>query len=201
MKLLSSPTSPYARKIRILLQELGQEAEIIDVNTKEDPQHLLDANPLAKIPALQTEDGLTLYDSPVIAAYLLSQHDDAAAYLPTDGAAHWLAQTHLARLDGILDACFLRTQENMKPENKQDPFWLGRWSNAINRALDIEETERTPAADALPLTLTDITLVAALGYLDLRHDDLNWRATRPKLSAWFATHASRPSIASTAPNA
>ena len=196
MKLLFSPTSPYARKVRICAQELGIALEevVVGANPSQAADRVLAAaNPLAKIPTLVLADGRAIYDSRVIVDYLDSLTDRALA--PRSGDARWAALVEQAAADGILDAALLSRYElAMRPEALRWPEWLAGQSGKIERALDLLETSvRDPANPGLG----DICVACALGYLDLRHDDMAWREGRPKLTALAARLEQRPSFVAT----
>ncbi|WP_340645418.1 glutathione S-transferase N-terminal domain-containing protein [Phenylobacterium sp.] len=198
MKLLFSPTSPYARKVRICAQELGiaLEAVMVGANPSQaaDPV-LAAANPLAKIPTLVLKDGRAIYDSRVIVDYLDNLTDRAMA--PRSGDARWAVLVEQAACDGILDAALLSRYElAMRPEGLRWSEWLAGQSAKIERALDLLETS---ARDAANPGLGDICVACALGYLDLRFPDNGWRATHPQLAVFFAAISERPSLKSTVP--
>lgn len=197
MKLLSSPTSPYARKARVLIIELGLEStiEIENVVPMENPADLHASNPLGKVPALILADGTALYDSPVICEYIDAQHGNK--FLSTSGDARWDCLCRQALNDGVIDASFNRTMERLKPAEQQSELWLGRWQAAIARSLN--EMEKDIAGKGDRFDLGDVTAAAALGYLDLRHSDLNWRDGHDDLAAWFEGVSKRPSLAATVP--
>ena len=197
MKLFFSPTSPYARKCLALAIEKGVERDIVllTVSPMANPADLLSANPLAKVPALVLPDGRCIIDSRVIC-----QHIDSLSatplLIPADPAARIDCLTREAQADGINDAAFLLTMERKRPAEQQSPEWIERWIAAIRRSVAYFET-RVPTREQPDLG--DLALACALGYLDLRHGVLDWRATAPRLAAWFASVSTRPSLARTAP--
>jgi len=197
MKLFSSPTSPYARKVRILIEELGliPAVKVSPSVPMENPQDLHKSNPLGKVPALVLEDGTALYDSVVICEYFDAQNGNK--FLPANGNERWDCLRRHALGDGVMDASFLRTMERLKPENEQSSLWLERWTSAILRGVDAISTDRKTAGDRFDLG--DITAACALGYLDLRHGDLEWRKGRTELAAWFETVSQRRSLQMTVP--
>lgn len=198
MKLFSSPTSPFVRKVAILIREKGALSSIVEarVSALEDPAELHAANPLGKVPALALDDGSTLFDSPVICEYL-----DATlpgpSLLPAGGRARWQALRLQAIGDGIADAAVSLTFEKNRPESERSANWMGRWRRAIQRALDLLEAEAASLAGAP--TLGTIAVGCALAYLDFRHADLAWQDGRPKLAAAYRALAERPSFRDTAP--
>lgn len=197
MKLFSSPTSPYARKARILIIELGLESSVDIVNTvpMENPTDLQASNPIGKVPSLELADSSSLYDSPVICEYLDAQNGNR--FLPANGSARWECLRRQALADGVTDASFNRTMERLKPAEQQSSMWLERWENAIARG--VEEMQKDISGQGDRFDLGDVTAAAALGYLDLRHGDLEWRSSHDELAEWFGTISERPSVQTTVP--
>lgn len=202
MRLFHSPTSPYVRKVMVVLHETGQLADVVIVpaaGTPVDATHMpLAQNPLGKIPALERPDGPALYDSRVICRFL-SQRAGAKLY-PT-GAREWDALTLEATADGILDAAILMVYEwRVRPEERRMPEWVeGQWAK-ISRALDTLETRWMSHLNG-PLDIAQIAVACALGYLDFRHADRTWRDGRPALAGWYTAFSARPSMIATQPPA
>ncbi len=196
MKLLHSPTSPYARKVRIcaILRGIADRITLVSMNPNESPSDLLTANPLSKVPTLLTDDGVALFDSPVICEYLDSV-GDALPMFPEHGAARWRALKQQALADGILDACVPRRGELAKPREEGRDALIARWRAAVERALDALEAEPPHKS----MDIGSITVACALGYLDFRFPQEPWRPTRPRLAAWFEAFSQDPAVASTAP--
>ena len=201
MKLWYGDASPYARKVRIVLRELG----LIDQTTEQavattplaPDQGLAQVNPLVRIPTLETDDGEILYDSRVICEYLDSL-GGAPRLTPTAGTARWRDLRDAALAEGILDtAVGLRYETALKEEQYQDPGWIAARRQRIVQALDDMEGN-APDPDAAP-SQSNITWAAALGYLDLRFPDMSWRDGRPGLTAWFDRFSRRPSFVETTP--
>jgi glutathione S-transferase len=200
MKLFFSGASPYARKVRVVIAEkhLGSLVEEVVIDVYSDPPELLAANPLGKIPTLLTDDGQGLFDSPVICAYLDAHPKAQGPRLkPHSGPEHWAVLRGEAFADGMTDLGFGLTHEKRKPEGEKSPTQAKRWRGQLTRALDAAPAilETLPQA----LTLGHIGLACALGYLDLRHEELQWREGREALAKWYETVAARPSIAATTP--
>ncbi len=200
MRLYFSPTSPYVRKVMVLLHETGQLAEVELVSGSGSPVDPgtapLEANPLGKVPALERPDGPALYDSRVICRYLDARTD---AGLYPEGARLWDTLTVEATGDGILDAALLMVYEGrLRPEELRFAPWVeGQWAK-VDRALDVLET-RWLAHLRGPLDAGQIAVGCALGYLDFRHGARGWRAGRPGLAAWFDSFAARSSMMATLP--
>nr|WP_309502871.1 glutathione S-transferase [uncultured Roseovarius sp.] len=199
MKLISAIPSPYGRKVKALLHEIGQtdRVEVVLVATtpvNTDPA-VAAANPLGKIPALIRDDGPALYDSRVICRYLDAQAE--AGMYPE--ARLWDVLTLEATADGIIDAAISMVYElRIRPEEKQFDGWLDAQWAKVTRALDALEA-RWMSHLAGPLDMGQISTGCALGYLDFRHANRDWRAARPQLAAWYGVFAERESMKATAP--
>lgn len=200
MTLRWSGTSPYVRKVLMVAIECGVEERLSRQAT--DPwaadTDLPVDNPLGKVPALTLEDGTVLFDSPVIAEYLISLNP-AAGLLPDSGPARWATLRLQAVADGICDAAILRRLEANRPEGEKSAAWMERQRKAVARSLDLLEAE----AATLPVTPTlgTLAVLSALAYLDFRFGHEPWRETRPALAAWFAAASDRDSLRRTAPPA
>ena len=200
MKLYYSPTSPYVRKVMVLLHETGQ-LDDVDLaptsGTPLDPVASYEAsNPLTKVPALDRPDGRTLFDSRVICAYL---DDRAAAGLyPPDGK-RWDTLTLEALADGMLDAALLMTYETrLRPEDKRMEAWIdGQWAKVAQgcAALNRDWMEHLNG----PLDMGQIAVGCALGYVDLRHGARGWRRDNAALANWFETFGARAAMVATRP--
>lgn len=202
MKLYYAPTSPYVRKVMIVLEETGQRDAVELVNTATTPiaadTALLAKNPLAKVPALERPDGPTLYDSRVITAYLDAR---AGGRLYPQGARRWDTLTLEATAEGILDAALLMVYENrFRPHEKRIPEWVdGQWEK-ITRATAALNTRWISNLRG-PLDMGQIAVGCALAYIDFRHGDRDWRTGNPGLADWFAAFESRAWMQSTKPPA
>jgi len=201
MKLFMSPTSPYARKCRIILRELdlGRLVQEVPVDLA-DRTELRKVNPLGKIPALVLDDGSVLLDSPVICEYLDDLGNGKFFPKPNvwgDTKGRWKALTLAALGDGLCDAAAARRQESLRPAQQQSPETLEKHLTAI--ALTLDALERlAPKFSGYP-TVGELAIGCALGYLDLRSPDLNWRRGRPQLAAWFEKFEKYPSVQATKP--
>lgn len=193
-----SPTSPFVRKVMIVLHETGQTDSVrlsASMGTPIAPGTMPVAhNPLGKIPALERPDGCTLFDSRVICRYLASLTPN---HLYPQGEALWETLALEAMADGMLDAAVLmRYEVFVRPVEKQSEAWIeGQWGK-VARSLDALES-RWMAHLHGPLTVGQIATACALAYLDFRHDARGWRTGRPQLAAWYQTFAQRPSMQAT----
>ena len=201
MKLVVSLTSPYARKIRVVLAEKGLPFELeVDIPWLADTR-VPGYNPLGKVPALVADGGEVWFDSPVIAEYL----DTLAgpALLPADRLAALPVRQAEALADGITDAAVAAFLEGMRPAERQDPASIERQLGKIHRGLAALE-QRLAQRKGLggeALTIADIAAGCTLGYLDFRFAHLGWRAAHPQLAAWADGLLARPSFTASAPPA
>jgi glutathione S-transferase len=199
MKLRYSPTSPFVRKVRIVALETGLEGllEPVPANPWAPDSDLTKDNPLCKIPALIVGDGRTLFDSPVICEYLDSLHGGRKLF-PPGGPERWAALLRQALADGILEAMVAwRVETTMRPAELRWDGWVARQTGVIARGLDVLEAEIRPDDDTF--TIGEIATVCALGFIDFRQPQNDWRKSRPRLAAWFEAQGRRPSVAATVP--
>lgn len=198
MRLRASPTSPYARKVQAVLIETGLDKKVETVAT--DPwaadTDLPNHNPLGRVPTLIMADGTSLYDSRTICEVLDSLHDGARLY-PAAGPERTKALRLLALGDGMCDTLINKVVDTRRPKELQSADWQARQVATLRRCLDHLETN----IDELegPVTIGTLAVSVALGYIDLRGTDLNWRDNHPKLAVWQAGMEQRPSIDRTRP--
>jgi len=197
MKLYGSLTSPYVRKLRVLIEEKRLAVEFVGVDSAADPR-VSTLNPLGKLPVFERDDGYALFDSPVIAEYLDSLA--SPALIPAAGEARWQVLRLAALGDGILDAAVTRLLETRRPEALRSADAMKHQEAKITRAIDFAERESGagPWLVENRFTLADIALITALEYVDFRYPHA-WRDGHPRLARWLANAASRPSFAATRP--
>ncbi len=186
--LRSSPTSPFGRKIKIAIAELGLDdrIEVVPADTNDPAETLRRQNPLGKVPTLVFEDGSTLFDSRVIAEYL--DHLAGGGMLFPPGEARFGQLRLQALADGICDAGLLQVYEiRLRAPELRSAAWVENQTGKVARAL--ASLEAAPPAYDRP-RIGEIALACALGYLDLRFDGA-WRASHPALVAWLAAFAAR----------
>lgn len=201
MQLLMTQGSPFARKVRILARELGLANRIDEVIVKVSPveanPELARSNPLAQIPVLLSDDGMTLYDSAVICEYLesLGAWDRT---MPSSGPARWTALRSQALCDGMLNAAILcRYEAAARPA----PLRWDAWSEGQQRkiAAGLTELDAQCAGWQDAFDMTQIGAVCVLGYVDFRFSDWAWRDGHPRLARWFSHIANRASVLETVP--
>ena len=196
MKLYHSATSPYARKVMAcaITRGLDGRIQLHPSNPHASPADLIADNPTSKIPCLIADDGLALFDSPVICEFL-DGLGDAAPLFPASGAARWRALKYQAMGDGILDAAVPCRGEQAKPKEAARDAQIARFKAAMARTVDALEVDPPHRH----VDIGSIAVACALGYLDFRFGSDPWRPAHPKLAAWFETFAREPGIARTAP--
>ena len=195
MKLLGTPTSPYVRKVQLVLLEKNIPHEYLIDPPREPGSLVVRVNPLGRIPALILDDETCVFDSPVIAEYADSLNDNPIL-IPRDNAlARMRVKRWEALADGIMDSAFTVRGERLRPEEKQAPDTIALHNNAISRALDFASRQlgNDPWTNGLAVSLGDLALFAALVYLDLRQPERDWRSLHPNLASLFDQIAERPS--------
>ena len=199
MRLHYAPTSPFVRKVMVLLHETGHldQVELLEVHTTPlaPSADVRASNPLAKIPALERSDGPALYDSRVICAYL-DERFETGLY-----AAGWDSRVLEATADGIMDAAVLMAYERrLRPEAQQSNDWYeaqrGKFLGAC-AALNARWMSHLRA----PLDMGQIATACALAYVDFRHPEADWRKGNETLADWYSEFESRPSMQATRPPA
>lgn len=200
MKLFFNPASPFVRKVRMVAEERGiaDQIELVKVTiTPVSPDDSVSSsNPIGKIPSLQLDDGMSLFDSRVICDYLDSV--GSADSLILSGKSRWSDMRLQAIADAMCDAGILIRYEGfVRPEEYRWDEWSNNQWLKIVRSIDALEAD----ADNLSqdVTVGNIALSCALAYLDFRYDDRSWRSGRDKLSIWFKTFSDRDSFRNTAP--
>ena len=201
MKLHWSPRSPFVRKVMIFAHEtsLAERFERVrSVVAMTAPNvALMRDNPLSKLPTLVLDDGRVLFDSLVICEYLDGLHAGAPMF-PKTGPERWEVLRWHALGNGLLDMLVLWRNERDREPGRQLKELLDAFGVKTDAALTQLEKEAA-ALDAAPFRIGHVAIVCALGYLDFRFPDLDWRGVHPRLAAWFAKVSQRPSVQQTVP--
>ncbi|GIT86185.1 MULTISPECIES: glutathione S-transferase [Roseobacter] len=202
MKLYHSPASPFVRKVTVLLHELGQTDAVtlktVTTTALASDEALKTANPLARLPALERDDGITLYDSRVITAYLNDLFN--GTFYPQN-SSRWETLTLEATGDGIMDSGVSMVYElRLRDAERVSQAWIDAQWAKIERTLFALNTRWISHLSG-PLTMGHISVACALSYLDFRHDARNWREGNEALAKWHAGFDSRPSMRATHPPA
>ena len=196
MKLLGTNTSPYVRKVRLVLLEKNIPHDYLIDPPREPGSSVARVNPLGRIPALILDDETCVFDSPVIAEYADTLNDHPILIPRNDALARMLVKRWEALADGIMDSAVVVRNEVIRPADKQDADIITRHNDAITRTLAYaaEQLGTREWCEGDAITLADLALVSALVYLDLRQAERGWRGTHPNLAAWFARISERPSV-------
>jgi glutathione S-transferase len=199
MKLVASKTSPYARKARIVLAEKQLQFEFVPENVWDAATRIGDFNPLGKVPALVTDDGDALYDSPVIVEYLDSL--GAPRFIPAGGIERARVKRDEALADGIMDAGITIFLERKREAARQDGNWLARQQGKIEAGIAAlaKQLGDQQYLRGSEMTLGDITGGCALFWVEFRLPEIAWRAKHANLAAWAKRLEARPSFAGTRP--
>jgi len=196
MKLLGTDTSPYVRKVRLVLLEKNISHTYLVDPPREPGSQVARVNPLGRIPALILDDETCVFDSPVIAEYLDALNDTPILIPRDDMLARMRVRRWEALADGIMDSAVAVRNERIRPEEKQEPNNITLHNNSVTRALAYaaELLGEREWCEGATLTLADLALASALIYLDLRQPERDWRSAHPNLSTWFARVSARPSV-------
>jgi len=191
-----SPRSPFVRKVMIAAHECGVADRIQTMRTvvaAATPNiELMKENPQSRLPTLRLTDGSALYDSRVICEYLDTLHDGEKLF-PESFPERLMALRRQSLGDGMLDTMLMWRGEVLRPPAQQSIKHMQAWKLKTRVSVDMLEEE----ADALGgsrFSIGHIALGVALGYIDFRFPELNWRDGHPKLAAWHKTFDARPSV-------
>ncbi len=199
--LYGANVSPFVRKVMIFSFETGLEGRFERVRTvvamTKPNAALMPDNPLSKLPTLVLDDGSALFDSFVICEYLDGLHA-GAPLVPKAGPERWEVLRWHALGNGLLDLLVLWRNERDREPQRQLKELLDAF--AVKYAATLARLDGEAAAlEAAPFRLGHIAIVCALGYLDFRFADMDWRGGHPRLAAWFQKQLQRPSVRMTAP--
>jgi len=196
-----SPRSPFVRKVMIVAHEVGLADRIETVRTlvaAATPNvELMKQNPQSRLPTLVLADGTVIYDSPVIAEYFDSLNTGEKLF-PASFPERLVALRRQSLGDGMLDTMLMWRAEQLRAPEHQSIKHMQAWKLKTIVSVDMLEQE----ADALAasrFSIGHIGLGVALGYIDFRFPNLNWRNGHPRLAAWHKTFEARPAVQANAP--
>ena len=205
MKLIGAVTSPYVRKVRIVMAEKKLEYQFILEDVWAADTTITQSNPLGKVPCLVMEGGEALFDSRVIVEYL-DTLSPVGKLIPASGRERTEVKTWEALADGLLDAAILARLEKTWPgrtDSQRSPAWVARQMDKIHQSLSAMARglgERSDCAGT-HFSLADIAVGCALGYLDFRFSDIDWRGAHPVLDKLYDRLSQRSSFSESAPAA
>lgn len=201
LRLIGSYTSPYVRKVRVVMAEKRIECQFELEDVWSADTRIQHANPLGKVPCLIMEDGGAVFDSRVIVEYL-DTVTPIAKLVPANGRERVEVRTWEALADGVLDAAILaRLEQTQRPREQQSDAWIARQMGKVDSGLAAMSRglAEKPWCNGQAYTLADIAVGCALFYLDFRYPQIDWRARHPNLLRLADKLALRPSFVETAP--
>ena len=205
MKLIGSTTSPYVRKVRVVLAEKKLEYQFVEENPWDAEQQPGTGNPLGKVPRLIMDGSDAIFDSRVIVEYL-DTLSPVGKLIPGTGRERAEVKTWEALADGLLDAGVLVRLEATwagRADEQRCQAWMDRQMGKVKAALQVMSQglgDKPFCCGGIHLTLADISVCCALAWLDFRFPELDWRADHPNLGALLAKIGARPSFANTVPH-
>lgn len=200
MKLVTSLTSPYGRKVRVVLAEKKVSFQLQVENPWLPDSPVPEINPLGKVPVLVLEDGVSVFDSRVIVEYL--DHLTPVAHLiPGEPKSRMMVRGVEALADGVADAAVAVFLEKKRPTDKQSADWLILQEKTLFRGLEAlsEALGEKPWFLGNTMTLADIACGCMLGYLGLRFPEIAWGSAHPNLAKLYDKLMTRPSFRESVP--
>lgn len=201
MKLIGSLTSPFVRKVRIVIAEKRLEYELALENVWAADSAIKLSNPLGKVPCLIMEDGGAMFDSSVIVEYL-DTLTPVGKLISANGRERAEIKCWEALADGVLDAAILvRMEKTLRPEAQQSQVWIDRQMEKVQLGLKAmsKGLGETAFCAGNHYTLADIAVGCALGWLSFRFPEIDWRGAYPNLAKLFDKLSERPSFKDTMP--
>jgi len=204
MKLIGAVTSPYVRKVRIVMAEKKLEYQFVLEDVWSADTQIVQSNPLGKVPCLLMEGGEALFDSRVIVEYL-DTLSPVGKLIPASGRERTEVKVWEALADGLMDAAITARMEAHwagRTEAQRSQAWIDRQMSKVDASLAAMSSglaERAFCSD-IHLTLSDIAVGCALGYLDFRFAHIDWRTRHPNLAKLYEKLAQRASFADTLPS-
>jgi glutathione S-transferase len=200
MKLVGSQGSPFARKVRVVMAEKKIDCQFESINVAESHAQTQQFNPLGKVPYLMLDDGEVLFDSRVIVEYL-DNLTPVQRLIPASGRERAEVKVWEALADGMLDAVGLIRLESMRSESQRSEPWVAKQQSKVDAALAALSTRLGdhPFCVDGRYSLADIAVACALGYLQWRVPQNNWREQYPNLRVLADKLFARASFADTMP--
>ncbi len=202
MKLIGALTSPYVRKVRVVMAEKKLDYQFVPEDVW-GSDRILASNPLGKVPCLVMEGGEAVFDSRVIVEYV-DTLSPVGRLIPQGGRERAEVRTWEALADGIVDACILARLEQTWPgrsAEQRSSAWIDRQLSRVHSGLDAmsKGLGNQPFCSGNHLSLADIAMGCALGYLDFRFPAIHWRAPHPNLAKAYERLMQRPSFIDSRP--
>ena len=200
MKLRYTAASPFSRKVLVVAHECGLAGliEKVPADLEHPEGDLANDNPLGKVPTLVLDDGTALIESSLICEWLEAEGN--GALIPREAKARTAALQLQALGDGIGEAAICVQRERNRTGPQHSDQVEARWQRKFDRAMDLLESDFDRRMAGAP-NIGHVAIACALGWVDFRMTNMDWRAKHPKLARWYAEFARRPSMAATAPPA
>lgn len=200
MRLLYTPNSPYARKVRIVAIEKHIEIEKQQVDLSAPDCPVIQYNPLGKVPVLVLDDDESFYDSRVIVQFL-DHRTPVGKLIPTEHSSRIAVLRWESLADGVCDAAVAAMLEKRKPLAQQAQATIDKQMGKVFSGLEAMNQAIAKKKWCVDETfsLADIALGCCLGYIDLRHSEMNWQEKYPNLAKHYSILVKRPSFKDTAP--
>ena len=203
MKLIGSTSSPYVRKVRVVLAEKKLDCEFVTEDVWAPETSIAESNPLGKVPCLIMEGSEAIFDSRVIVEYL-DTLSPVGKLIPSVGRERAEVKTWEALADGVLDAAILARLEATwagRTKAQRSPAWIERQLGKVRATVKAmgQGLGDKPFCAGIYLSLADIAVGVALGYVDFRFPEIDWRTDNPNLLKLYDKLMLRPSFAETRP--
>jgi glutathione S-transferase len=203
MKLIGSAASPYVRKVRVVLGEKRLDYQFVVEDVWSDATTIAKSNPLGKVPCLVMEGGEAMFDSRVIVEYL-DTLSPVGKLIPQSGRERAEVKTWEALADGVMDAGVLWRLEGTWPgrtDGERSQAWMDRQRGKVEAGIAAmaKGLGEKPFCIGIHLTLSDIAVGCALGWIGFRFPEIDWRTTHPNLKRLYDKLSLRPSFADTQP--
>ena len=203
MKLIGSTASPYVRKVRVVMAEKRLDYQLILEDVWSDDTSIGESNPLGKVPCLVMEGSEAMFDSRVIVEYL-DTLSPVGKLIPSPGRERAEVKTWEALADGVMDAGLLWRMEAIWPkraDGERSQAWMDRQRGKVLAGIDAMDKGLgdKPFCSGIHLSLSDIAVGCALGWVGFRFPQIDWRADHPNLARLYDKLMQRPSFADTQP--
>lgn len=205
MKLIGALTSPYVRKVRIVMAEKKLDYQLVLEDVWSADTTIMQANPLGKVPCLVMDGAEAIFDSRVIVEYLEAL-SPVGKLIPASGRERTEVKTWEALADGVMDAAILARLEATWPgrtAKQRSQAWSDRQMEKVHAALKAMShgLAEKPFCHGIHFSLADVAVGCALGYLDFRFPAIDWRTTHPNLARLAEKLAQRQSFIDSRPPA
>ena len=203
MKLIGAVTSPYVRKVRIVMAEKKLDYQFISEDVWSAQTRIQESNPLGKVPCLIMEGGEAVFDSRVIVEYL-DTLSPVGKLIPSGGRERAEVKTWEALADGLLDASILARLEAVwagRTDGQRSQAWIDRQMDKVQQSLQAMSggLADKPFCSGIHLSLSDIAVGCAVGYLDFRFPQIDWRTPYPNLHKLYDKLSQRQSFIDSQP--